>query len=339
MTIKARYIEFSEKGKVAVSSEDVSTEGLKPWEVVVRNESSLVSAGTELSRLHDVLGNGKYPMRTGYASVGRVVAKGSAVEDFKEGDRVFYAGKHASAQRFTHGQNHQWGRLYPVPEAIAVEDAPFVCLAEIAMTAPCITPLDLGDTVAVFGLGLVGNLAAQLYQIMGARVIGLDPVKKRCELARAVGLPVVVDAPPDRQIQAVKDLTGGRGAEVTVDAVGHSGVIANCVEATALYGQVALLGTPRAPHPGDLTTLLGKIHTNGLVVRGAHMWRFPAAELREAKQTVPWGYRVMFSFMESGRLNIAPLRSHFVRPDEAPRMYDGLKNDLENFWGVVFDWR
>lgn len=337
--MQTRTIEFSAPGVVAVGEEEIATDNLGEWEVIVQNEVSLVSAGTELARLHGLEPDLTFPFRPGYACIGHVVDKGAAVDDFEIGQRVFYAGKHASAQRFRHGQNHQWGRLYTVPDALPSEAAIFGALAGIAMTAPCVTALDLNDTVAVFGLGLVGNLAAQLYHLMGARVIALDPIAKRCELARAAGLQNVVSVAPEEQVAAVVEQSGGKGAHVTVDAVGHSAVIANCIAATALFGQVILLGTPRAPQQDEMTPLWHAIHTNGLTVRGAHMWRFPAAALREAKKTVPWGYATMFDLIVSGKLQIAPLRSHLARPEDAPQMYDGLHRDRENYWGVVFDWR
>ena len=337
--MKSKYVEFPAKNKVTVGVEDISTENLDPLEVIVKNEVSMVSAGTELSRLHGLEVNASYPTRPGYASIGTILQKGDAVTDFEVGDRVFYAGKHASVQRFLHGQNHQWGRLYPVPENLKPEDAVYVCLAEIAAVAPWVTELDLNDTVAVFGLGVIGNLTAQLYSLMGAKVIALDPVAKRCELARSVGIDTVVDVAPDKQVQAILDRTDGKGADVTVDVVGHSAVVVNCIDATALYGQVILLGTPRAPYTADMTEPLQKVHLNGLVVRGALQWRFPAMELREVKKSVAWGFRSMFDLIGSGKLKVDALRSHILSPDEAPKVYEGLENDRENYWGVVFDWR
>lgn len=109
--------------------------------------------------------------------------------------------------------------------------------------------------------------------------------------------------------------------------------------ATALFGQVILLGTPRAPYTANLTDILRLIHTKGLVLRGAHMWRFPASDVREVKQTVSWCYRTLFDLMQSGQLQVAPLRSHLVKPEDAPRVYAGLQNDRDAYWGVVFDWR
>jgi 2-desacetyl-2-hydroxyethyl bacteriochlorophyllide A dehydrogenase len=338
--MQVQYVEFPSKGVIEVKTEEISTENLAPWEVVVENEVSQVSAGTELSRLHSTWeAESGFPVRPGYGAIGRIIAKGDAVDDFNIGDRVFYAGKHASAQRFLHGQDHQWGRLYPVPEGIPAEEAVYATLGEIAMTAPAITPVDLNDVVAVFGMGQIGNLAAQQYKLLGAKVIGLDPVKQRCEQAKACGLDTVLDVAPDKQVEAVQELTGGKGAQITVDAAGHSAVVENCIQATALFGQVFLLGTPRAAYQGDLNKSFNTIHMNCLRVIGGHMWQFPAMDMRVVKKTVEWGYRNILECIGDGRINVKPLISHVVRVDRAEEIYDGLKNKPEEYWGAVFDWR
>ncbi len=334
--MKSRYVSFDAQGVVSVKSEEVSDKDLGSMEVLVRNEASLVSAGTELANLHNLTGDVSYPCRTGYASVGRVVATGGDVSDFRPGDRAFYAGKHAEYERFEHGQHHQWGRLYPVPDAVAVEEAPFVCLAEIAMVAPMLSTVHPGDTVAVFGLGVIGNLCAQIYRIMGCRVIGLDPVAKRCELARQAGIRLTIDCPVEEQVDAVKELTGGEGAQITVDAVGHAAVVRSCVQATALMGQTLVLGTPRTPLQGDINEMLHDVHMRGITLKGAHMWQFPAFDVRGAKKTVSWAYRTIYDWMADGALDVKPLHSHTVRLEQAPEVYQGLRNDRDTYWGVVY---
>jgi threonine dehydrogenase-like Zn-dependent dehydrogenase len=336
--MKAEYIVFTEKGVVAVETEEVTEGNLAPFEVLMRNEVTHVSAGTELARLNGMEQGQDFPARPGYAAIGRIVAKGASVDDFEVGQRVLYSGKHCSAQRFEHGQDHQWGRLYPVPDELASEDAAYGCLAQIAMTAPLLTGCELGDTVAVFGLGVVGNFCAQWYRHMGARVIALDPVAQRCELARQVGMDTVLDVPPDKQVEAVMELTDGKGATTTVDAAGHSAVVANCVAATALFGQVALLGSPRAVYECNMTETLRNIHQSGLVVRGAHMWHFPALDVREVKHTVASNYRTVFKMIADGALSIKPLQSHVVQPEDAQAVYDGLQHKRDEYVGVVFQW-
>ncbi len=340
-----RCINFPAKNLVEVLDEPLDASPLKPDEVLIRSDVSLVSAGTELSRLHGTEGswdgNPDYPWRPGYATIGRVQEIGPRVTDVRVGDRVFFAGKHQAIQRFTTGQGHQWGRCYPVPEHLASEDAVMVCLAQIALVAPWVAEAGPADTVAVFGLGVIGNLCAQLYQIHGARVIGLDPVAERCELARRCGIREVLSVPPEHQVNAVRTLTGGAdgGAEVTVDAVGHSAVVRTCVEATRALGSAVLLGTPRTPLAGDLTPMLNRTHLQGIAIRGAHMYRFPAMRLRGVSRSVEDAYRMLFGLMQDGRLQVGPLRSHLADPADAPRLYHELHANRDTTWGVVFDWR
>lgn len=337
--MKATYVEFTGKGVVEVKSEEVSESGLAGHEVLIRNEASIISAGTELARLYSLEKGHDFPARPGYGSVGRIVAKGNDVTDYDVGDRVFYAGKHASAQRFTHGENHQWGSLFPVPEDIDAADAAVGCMAEIAMTAPNATELALNDTVAVFGLGMVGVLAAQGYQLRGARVMGVDPVKERCELAKKVGLETVIDVAPEKQVEAVRKHTDGKGAMVTVDATGLTGAVLNCIEAAALFGQVVLLGSPRAPLEANVTAPFDTIHMNGLVVRGAHMWRYPLHSDRNAPHSVDWVFATTFDLIRTGKLKVRELISHVIPPEKAPEAYDGLQNRRNEYTGVVIDWR
>jgi len=335
----AKFIEFSEKGVVKVQTETVNPDNLGPTECIIQNEASIISAGTELATLNSVLGDLTFPLRPGYGSIGRILEKGSELNDFKVGDRVFYAGKHASIQRFNHGEPHQWAYLFPIPEDLDPIEGTVGCMAEIAMTAPNLTDLRLGDTVVVFGLGMVGILAAMLYQQRGANVIGVDPVFHRCELAKKLGIQKVVDVSPDLQVDEILKITGGKGAEVTVDAAGHSSVIMNCIKTTALFGQVLLLGTARAPYQGNLTDAFHLIHTNNLTVRGAHMWQYPVEEQRGVSMDVKWAFKTIFELISSGKINVKPLISHIIKPEEAAVAYDGLQNKQEEFTCAVIDWR
>jgi threonine dehydrogenase-like Zn-dependent dehydrogenase len=340
MPISSRHVLFTAPNLVELASEELPDDPLDRDEVLIRNEVSLISAGTELARLRgEGEGVGQFPSRSGYASIGRVIATGPGTTGLQTGDRVFFAGKHQAVQRFKHNQNHQWGRCYPVPDGIAPEDGVFVCLAQIALVSPWVGAAGPGDTVAVFGLGVIGNLCAQLYRLGGARVIGLDPVAARCTMARRCGITETCDAAPGQQAAAVLAATGGRGADLTVDAVGHSAVAMAAVECTRQMGECVLLGTPRAPLAGDLTQLLNRIHMEGIALRGAHMWRFPAMTVRGTKRTVADAYAMLFDMIADGRLSVAPLRSHLVPPDAAPQSYHDLAVARDRAWGVVIDWR
>jgi threonine dehydrogenase-like Zn-dependent dehydrogenase len=338
--MQSRYVCFTAPNTVVLMDEDVPVDGLKADEVVIASECTMISAGTECARLQGQgEGAGQFPTRSGYAAIGRIRAVGAGTTGVQVGDRVFFAGKHAAVQRFQHGQNHQWGYCYPVPEGLKPEDAAFVCLAQIALVGPWTAAAGPGDTVAVFGLGVIGNLCAQLYQSLGARVIGIDPVPARCELARRCGIRETLACAPDQQVAEVKRLTGGEGARVTVDAVGHSNVVLNAAAATRLMGDCVLLGTPRVPVQGDITQLLNRVHMEGIALRGAHMWRFPATAQRGVERTVADAYRILFGMIGDGRLVIPPLRSHLAKPADAPALYRDLIEHRDRAWGVIIDWR
>jgi len=335
----ATIVEFPSQGEVVVREDAVPGDELGPLEVVLRAEASIISSGTELANLHNFTGEASYPLRPGYGMIGVIEAVGGEVDDFAVGDRVFCAGKHASLQRFKHRQGHQWGHLFPVPADLDPVDACVGCMAQIAYTAPALTDLELGDTVAVFGLGLVGILAARLYQLRGARVLGVDPVAHRCELAQRFGIAETCAVAPQDQTAAVREWSGGDGVAVACDATGMSPAVANAIHATRLLGQAVLLGSPRQAWESNTTELLSKIHMDGLVVRGAHMWHFPMRMDRGVGTTVENNFRIVFELIRSGRLDVRRLISHVISPAQAPEAYLGLREDTATWTGAVIDWR
>nr|MBA3846165.1 hypothetical protein [Planctomycetota bacterium] len=200
-------VEFPARDQVRLITTAVDGSPLKPLEALIVSETSVISSGTELARLRGIEAGVTFPCRPGYGTVGRIAELGPDMGGFAIGQRVFFAGRHAARQRFMHGADHEWGWLFPVPDAIDPIDAAIGCMARIALTAPQVTELQPGDTVAVFGLGMVGLIAAQLYRIRGARVIGVDPVASRCALARRLGIGETIDVAPGEQVAALRALT------------------------------------------------------------------------------------------------------------------------------------
>jgi len=335
----SKYIEFVEKGIVQVKTKTINSENLGPNECIIQNEASIISAGTELATLNNLSATVSFPVIPGYGSIGRILEKGADLDDFNIGDRVFFAGKHASIQRFNHGEPHQWGYLFPFPDKLDPVEGTVGCMAEIAMTAPNISDIKICDTVIIYGLGVVGLLAAMMFQLKGAKVIGVDPVSHRCELAKKLGIKTVVDVEPYKQIDEVLRLTNGKGAEVTVDAVGHSVVISTCIKTTSMFGQVLLLGTARSPFQGDITEAFSIIHKNCLTMKGAHMWQYPVNEQRGISMDVKWAYKTVFELIQTKSIDIGPLISHVIKPEEVPVAYNGLQNHQEIYTCVVIDWR
>ncbi|MCA1715823.1 MAG: zinc-binding alcohol dehydrogenase [Actinobacteria bacterium] len=161
----------------------------------VRAAASALSQGTEMLvyrgevpadlplDLPTFAGSFGFPIKYGYATVGRVLDTGVSVEDLVPGDLVFV--------------HHPHQDVFVVPAGMPVRLSDgldpllglFVANLETAVNVVHDTPLSLGETALVFGQGVVGLLVAQLLRLVGAsRVLAVDPLKKRRELARAVGL-------------------------------------------------------------------------------------------------------------------------------------------------------
>ncbi len=136
----------------------------------------------------------------------------------------------------------------------------------------------------------------------------------------------------------MRELTRGAGAEVAVDAVGHSAVISVAVDCTALLGQVILLGSPRTAVQGNLTDAFKTMHIQCITMRGAHTWQYPAAAVRGAKHTVASMLATCFELIRSRQLHVGELISHVIPPARVAEAYHGLQHQKEVWTGAVIDW-
>jgi 2-desacetyl-2-hydroxyethyl bacteriochlorophyllide A dehydrogenase len=314
---------------------------LAPDELLIETEASFISAGTELANYTGkeprVFQPGQwctYPWRSGYANVGIVRDVGAAVKRVAVGQRVFSYGNHASFVRY-----NQQRLVIPVPAGLDPALAAASRMAGVAITSIIVSEIRDNPWVAVFGLGLVGNLAAQFYRRRGCRVIGVDPVEHRCRLAQRCGIETTVSGDPQAAHEQIMTLTQGKGAEITVDAVGHSAVVMQALKATASFGQLILLGSPRVPVTGNLTELLSDVHLRWITLRGALEWLVPHYP-DIGNRTSQWSKQEMiFDWLARGELLLEPLVSHRLPPERIKEAYDGLLNQPEIYTGVALRWQ
>ena len=175
--MKNNSIVFTGPDSVETQVLDEDLQQLQAREVLVRTCYSLVSAATELACLS---GNERwftFPKTPGYASVGEVVKVGDLVRSVSPGDMVYNWGGHQHYHRID--LTNPRSICIKVPASIELALAPFTRMVTIAMTALRVSNIELGDFVAVVGLGSVGNMAAQLARLQGGRVIGIDLSKSR----------------------------------------------------------------------------------------------------------------------------------------------------------------
>ncbi|MFL9913302.1 zinc-binding dehydrogenase [Paraburkholderia sp. RL17-337-BIB-A] len=326
-------------GKEALQIEDVDrSRQLDNNELRIRTLYSLVSPGTELAiflgehvGLNDPNNTfAKYPFLSGYAAVGEVVETGPGVEQFSVGQKVYFEGYHESLAIVDAVRKN----VRALPEGIDIKLAPFARLAQISYTALLVAP-DAGQrsTVAVIGLGLIGNLAAQLFQIRGDKVIAADTVLARRNWAIEAGLHGVISTSGVDIAERVREAAADAEIDICVEATGNPAVVQVCLDNVRDRGRVILLGSPRGKIMIDV---YNNIHRSGVSLIGAHE-RVLRAEAPGAPRMIQV-VDEMLNNIAAGKLSVSPLVTQTARPDQLADCYQHLHKDRDQTLGVLIDW-
>lgn len=177
----------------------------------------------------------------GYSAAGEVVAVGDGVTDLAAGDLVACAGAgQANHADFICVKRNLVCRIPPgCPVSLAASTTVgTIALQGVRRAAP-----QLGERVAVLGLGLIGQITAQLLRAAGCDVVGLDLDAARVARARALGMREGA-SDPDIFKAIVRDATGGRGADRTIitAATKSPSVVNLAMEVTRAKGTVVIVG-------------------------------------------------------------------------------------------------
>ncbi|GHV85753.1 hypothetical protein AGMMS50230_13610 [Spirochaetia bacterium] len=353
-SISSRNIKITAKGEVSCVTEALEPGPLKAGEVLIRNEASLISSGTELSRVYGLKAGIVYPVYPGYASIGRVEDAGAVCPALSKGDRVFFSGAHQELQVYSAASMSSLGmlvKLGPEFDWLSSVDASLLHLGLVAMNGILPADLKLGDKVCVFGLGTVGLLTALLYQAAGAQVLGVDTVENRAAHARNAGLHNALaaaadgmdaaadgmDAAEKTQVQAVTEFFGG-DADITVDATGRSEGIINAVMCCGENGQVLLLGSPRTDYHCNITPVFNRLHMKMITLIGAFNGRYPFYKKEGSRESIERNLASFAALLKNGSIDPRAIISHVVKPEAAMEVYDGLFNHPDTYYCAAFDW-
>ncbi len=178
------------------------------------------------------------PLPLGYCNVGKVVAVGRGVTGFSVGDRVASNGNHAEYVCIP--QN----LVAKIPDNVSDDEAAFTVIGSIALQGLRNLKPELGETIVVVGLGLVGQIAAMLLKANGCRVVGVEFDQAKIDLAERHGIMGVNPSKGTDQVKFVTDLTGGTGADgVLITASSHSDdIIHQACEMCRKRGRIVLVG-------------------------------------------------------------------------------------------------
>jgi polar amino acid transport system substrate-binding protein len=281
------------------------------------------------------------PSPLGYSCAGNVVAVGGLVTGLAPGDRVACAG----AGYANHAELIAVPRnlVVKIPDAVSYEEAAFTTMGAIAMQGLRLAQPLIGETFLVLGLGLIGQITVQLLRANGCNVIGIDldnSLVERAEKNGATGIRSSQDA-----ARICRDLTAAQGVDGVLVCAGTSsnGPIELCGEVTRMKGRIVVVGAvkmdiPREPYfKKEISLVISRSYGPG---------RYdPFYE--EAGNDYPIGYvrfteqRNMESFLglvADRKLDINGLITHRFKLDQAPEAYaliEGKKT--EPYLGIVLE--
>jgi threonine dehydrogenase-like Zn-dependent dehydrogenase len=335
-------------GPRAVGFADREDPPLGPQEVRVQTLYSGISAGTELTAYRGsnpylakrwdeerrlfVAGEAtslEYPVEGwGYEEGGRVAEVGSAVEGIAEGDLVYGTWGHRSSAVLP--ADRARGKL---PEGVDPICSVFSRIGAIALNGVLDADIHVGEHVAVFGQGVPGLIVTQLARLNGASVIAVDAIPARLELAQRLGAEHVVDVTREDAAEVIKGLTGGRGADVSIEISGNYGALHGAIRATAYNARVVACGFFQGEGRG---LFLGEeFHHNRIQVMCSQISGV-RAELAQ-RWDVPRLERTVMELQAAGRIDLRPLISHVLPYERAAEAFRLLDEDPAGAVQVVLD--
>lgn len=358
------------KGLKQIIVDEVPDPVVIPHHVLVRPLYSLISSGTETASIHQegvlraVADNPSQlakiwnvlklqgPRSTfaevkakfseyavlGYSGAGVVAQKHPTVEDLQVGDRVAYGGEGTG-----HGETILVGTklVVPVPDSVPFEHGCFATLGSIALNSVRIADLSLGENVAVLGLGLVGQLIAQLAKLQGANVLAVDLKQQRVDLARQLGADhaLLGGAALADQVAAV---TTGAGVDCVIIAAAakSSAPCHQAVQICADRGRIVDVGAV------DLSFPWYEMYRKEIQLFMARAYGPGSYDPLYEKQgqDYPINYvrwtenRNMAEFLRlvsRGRIQLAPLITHQFRLDEAAKAYETIMEPSSSSLAVL----
>jgi 2-desacetyl-2-hydroxyethyl bacteriochlorophyllide A dehydrogenase len=341
-----RVVRFVRPGEVEL------TESPRPEpaadQVLVRTLYSGISAGTELTAY---LGTNPYLHRRwdperrlyvsgartvdypvdgwGYEEVGVVERVGADVESPRPGQVVWGLWGHRGYAVLP----AETARHQVLPPGVDPVRGVFARAGAVALNALIDADAHLGETVVVFGQGVIGLLATRLAVLSGATVVAVDAVPERLAAGRDLGAAHTLG--PDSVAEAVRELTGGRGADVCVELSGVYGALHEAVRAVCYNGRVVAAGFYQGE--GAALRLGEEFHHNRVQIVASQISGVaPAHGGRWDRDRLHRGFMALVA---DGRVDPGPLVTHVIAAEEVGRAFALVAERPPDLLQAVLDFR
>lgn len=323
--------------------------------VLIETTASVLGTGSEvggLARARRAVQAGADPGELrerpmSYQSAGRIVAVTPDLEShFAPGDRVVAVGggfaPHAERAALI---RHNFAKI---PDNLATAEAATANIGLTALHAVRRAQLLPGETAAVIGMGLVGQIIAQMVRMMGGQAIGIDLIASRLDKARELGIDLAVQGDPDTLAAAVADFTCGVGVDAAfVAAAGGPEPGRLGIRLVRHSGRVMMIGglvpdfTPSHPDANP--------HTKEIDIRwvygrgpGSRDQDYLHARTDYPNRFVQWDQErnlyALLRMQAAGQVDVAPLLTHRFPFAEAPRAVDLLVDHPDEALAVVLEY-
>lgn len=356
---------------------DVTPPALQSGTVLVRTAFSLVSPGTEGTKVNEAKMNLLQKARArpdhvrkvlqsmrqqgirstynkvmnkldsltplGYSASGVIEAIGDGVEGFHLGQNVAIAGAGYA--------NHAEMNVVPqqlvaaVPEAVGMDHAAFTTMGMIAMHGFRQSDMRLGEVAVVIGLGMVGQLVAQIATAAGMRVVGIDVDAERCRIAKETGC-MAAGVPGDAALaDIIKRASGGAGADAVFLCLGSQSnqPLEDAIGYVRDRGRVVCVGMAKMDLPYGPSF---KKEVEFRFSRSYGPGRYDP-NYEEKGQDYPIGYvrwtegrnmQAVLDLMQQGKLHLDALIQHRVPFAQAPDYYEAMHQERIGGLGILFDY-
>jgi 2-desacetyl-2-hydroxyethyl bacteriochlorophyllide A dehydrogenase len=233
------------------------------------------------------------------------------------------------------GQHQQYSsgsRVCRVPQGVSDEEAAWLPMAVIAQHGFRHAKMEMGESVVVVGLGMLGQLVVQYCRLAGAKhIIAIDPAQPRLDWAKRHGATDTLAMPVQDTVAEVTRITGGEMADVVFDMTGFAPVFAASHPLLRDFGRIILIGDTGTPEQQHMTSLfMGR----NLTVIGAH-------QSRAAKRPY-WDHtrqgELFLAFIQRGWMSVKDLITHRYPFEKAPEAYRMLIERRDDAMGVIFQY-
>jgi L-iditol 2-dehydrogenase len=326
--------------------EDVAVPAAQPGEVLVRVKACGI-CGSDVHGMDGSSGRRIPPLIMGHEAAGEIAQVCGSVTQWKAGDRVTFdstvycgdcwycrrgnvnlcvnrqvlgvsCGDYRRDGAFAEFVTVPQRILYRLPGQLSFEQAAMVEAVSVAVHAVRRTPLAEGAAAAVIGTGMIGLLVVQALRVAGCKqIIAVDLDEGRLKLARKLGATHAVKADDSKLPEKILELTGGRGVDAALEAVGLPQSVETAIESVRKGGSVTLIGNLK-PHV-DLP--LQKVVTRELSLIGT------CASAGE--------YPECLELIASGRINVTEFISATPPLEEGAQWFERLYAGEKGLMKVV----